>query len=217
MFTTKSPTAALSYVQISAHLFLKTLVKTFKNPVNSLKLSLSSSYMPTDLCIQTLWLNRDTVKCHLSVYEETAAFFAQTAVCLIRDIQRSWCQRWGWRCTGDVIGLYLAFLPQHTLGESKQKRSVRYPVSLSLGWNEEEKEEEYPVTAGSNERGDRSVYLGKLIDWEERWWGERGRKVVEGARRGGLAGYWSCDCSCHNLRYASVLLLHRNAKQDSFL
>lgn len=34
---------------------------------------------------------------------------------------------------------------------------------------------------GSSERGDRSVYLGKLIDWEERWRGEKGRKLVEGA------------------------------------
>lgn len=34
---------------------------------------------------------------------------------------------------------------------------------------QEEEEEEYPVTAGSSEHGDRSVYLGKLIDWEERW------------------------------------------------
>lgn len=44
-------------------------------------------------------------------------------------------------------------------------------MSLRLGRDKEEKqeEEEYPVTAGSSERGDRSVYLGKLIDWEERW------------------------------------------------
>lgn len=47
------------------------------------------------------------------------------------------------------------------------------PVSgfhACLGWDKEKEEEkEYPVTAGSSERGDRSVYLGKLIDWEERW------------------------------------------------
>lgn len=48
-----------------------------------------------------------------------------------------------------------------------QKHSVRYLVSLcDLA---EEEEEEYHVPAGSSERRDRSIYLGKVIDWEERW------------------------------------------------
>lgn len=39
-----------------------------------------------------------------------------------------------------------------------------------------EREEEVKIQL--RQRGDGSVYLGKLIDWEERWRGEKGGKLV---------------------------------------
>lgn len=132
-------------------------------------------------------------------------------------MQRSWCQWWGWWwriCRWCHQSLFSLLTPTHTKRELAVTFCLVSGFSLWLGWDkeEEEEEDEYLVTVGSSEHGDRSAYLGKLIDWEESWWGEKGRKVVEGAKRWGSGGYWSCDCSCHNLRYASVLLLHRNAK-----
>lgn len=70
-------------------------------------------------------------------------------------------------CTEDVIALYLAFF------FTSARRTVTFcwvsGYSPRLDWDREELEEKYPLSSGSSERRDGSVYLGKLIDWEERW------------------------------------------------
>lgn len=71
--------------------------------------------------------------------------------------------------TNDVIALYLALFPQHAKRELRETFCSVSCFSLWLDWDEAEEKEDYPVSSGSSERRDRSVYLGKLIDWEERW------------------------------------------------
>lgn len=63
------------------------------------------------------------------------------------------------------------------------------------------------------QRGDRSVYLGKLIDWEERWRGEKGGKLVEGGkerRPGSAIDHVTPPAITSDT--PEPLLLHRNAK-----
>lgn len=108
-------------------------------------------------------------------------------VCWIFDpwlIQRSWCQEWGRRlhrwCHWSLFSLL-------TTTHTRRERTVTFckvsAFSPQLDWDKEE--DEYPVSARSSEHGDRSAYLGKLIDWGKRWWWEKGRKAVEEAKTGG--------------------------------
>lgn len=132
-------------------------------------------------------------------------------------IQRSWCQNGGWRlhrrCHRSLFSLFYF--------STKNSNILLGVWLLSPTWldREEELEEKYPLSSGSSERRDGSVYLGKLIDWEERWWwGERKKSGGRGIeRRVRMVAYRSCDCTYRNPRHAPLLLLHRYAKQGCCL
>lgn len=99
-------------------------------------------------------------------------------------IQRSWCQNGGWSCHCSLFSLFF----------TSARRTVTFcwvsGFSPRLDWDrEEELEEKYPLSSGSSERRDGSVYLGKLIDWEERWWwGGKEEKWWKGQREEGQNG-----------------------------
>lgn len=97
--------------------------------------------------------------------------------------QRSRYQwRWWRLCRWCHWSLFSILPSTYTEGELAAAFCQVSGFSVWLGLDKEKKQEEeedYPLTTGSSERWDRSVYLGKLIDWEERWWGEKRREVVE--------------------------------------
>lgn len=91
---------------------------------------------------------------------------------------------------GDVTGLFIAFVPPHTLGGKLFFQLLFSGFRfLCLTWPWREGGEGISRYSRRQwERWDRSVYLGKLIDWEERWCrGER--KKIGGRDTGGWPSY----------------------------
>lgn len=149
------------------------------------------------------WSHRETLD--VLVEDKLGGSLSHSPWVRRRPVQRSRCQGWVWRLkVGQMMspGLYLVFSPQRTLdGELTVGFCQESGFTTRRGWDEEEKRGggEDPVTAAWGQ-----ICLLGEVNW-------LGGKVERGARRktgGGGKGeearvcYWSCDCSCHNLRYA---------------
>lgn len=167
--------------------------------------------------------------------------FIQIAICLTQEdntcttflrwpIQRSWCQwRWWWRlCRWCHWSLYSLLTSTHT---GRELAVTFCQVSgVSQTWPGQGGEAGGGGISGySREQrawgqicllGEVNWLGGKVVRGERKKSGGRGTRGREGMWGGGspftvlthISWYWSCDCSCHNLRYSSGLLLQGNAK-----